>query len=76
MTDVSTSTGSLTYRIQLDTSQLPDGNNTVALRIKNGASFQNIGTIKFYKIDAQYSIQIDQPNTTQSISKTISATLQ
>lgn len=44
------------------------------LRIKNGESYQNIGTIGFNKSDAAYYITINSPDISNSESKTISAT--
>ena len=56
-------------------SNIADGNITLTLRVKNGTSFQNIGTIGFTKSDTIYSINIAQPDVSIATSKTISATL-
>lgn len=72
--DVSNSTGSLSYRVGLNMTTVPDGKITLTLRVKSKTSYQNIGALSFTKYDASMSININQPSTETSTSKTISAT--
>lgn len=51
ITDLSTSTGSLQYRISLDLSSAKDGLVSISLRTKSGSVYQNIGDISFTKLD-------------------------
>ncbi len=75
ITDASTGTWSFIYRFWIDMSSVPDGNITLTLRVKNGTSFQNVGTVNFNKSDQVYAININQPDTYLGTSKSISATV-
>jgi hypothetical protein len=59
--------------VNLDISSLPDGKLNITLRVKNGDIYQNIGTIGYMKNDTAYSVNINQPDTTNTLSKAISA---
>jgi|GEM_PF-6606141 len=72
--DISSSTGFLNYRVNLNLSSVPDGKVSITLRIKSGDTYQNIGTISFNKLDATVGITINQPASDIATSKTISAT--
>lgn len=73
ITDISTSTGSLQYRVTLNMSSAKDGKNTVTLRVKSGDTYQNLGTVTFTKLDTLGTITINQPTTDIAPSKMISA---
>jgi hypothetical protein len=73
ITDTSTSTGSLQYRVSLNMSNVRDGRITVTLRVKSGDTYQNLGIVTFTKLDTIGTITINQPMTDIAPSKTISA---
>lgn len=74
LSDISTSTGSITYRASMDLSSIPDGKVNVTLRIRvPSGSFSNLGTISFSKLDTVMNIDINQPNTDIAPTKSISA---
>ena len=74
ITDISTSTGSLKYRVWVDLSSVPDGLVTVNYRVRAANNtFQSIGTASYTKIDLATGITINMPNTDLSTSKVITA---
>ncbi|MBP9812367.1 hypothetical protein KBC86_03220 [Candidatus Gracilibacteria bacterium] len=74
ITDTSTSTGSISYRMGVDLSAKPDGKITVIYRVRaSNSTFQNIGTISFIKMDIVTGIIINMPNSDMANSKTITA---
>lgn len=73
ITDISASTGSLSYRVSLNLSSVPDGKVNITLRVKSGETYQNIGSVSFSKIDSTMTITINQPNSDTATSKNISA---
>lgn len=74
ITDISSLTGSLDYKISLNISSVPDGKVNITLRVKSGETYQNIGSVSLTKLDTVMSIIINQPNTETTTSKNISAT--
>lgn len=73
--DTSTSTGSYSYRANMNLTGVNDGRVNITLRVVSGQSFQNIGTVWFNKIDITPSITITAPNSDIATSKTITATV-
>lgn len=74
ITDISTSTWSLKYRVWVDLSGVPDGLVTVSYRVRaaNNA-FQSIWTVSYTKIDLAIGIAINMPGTEVATSKVITA---
>ncbi len=74
ITDISTTTGSIDYRMGVDLSGKPDGRITVTYRVRaSNNTFQNIGTISFSKIDLATAITINMPSSDIESAKTITA---
>ncbi len=73
ITDISRWTWSHIYRLTLNMSSYPDGLTSIQLRTKSWSLFQNIGVVKFTKIDQQYGITISEPSTMLGLSKNLSA---
>jgi hypothetical protein len=73
ITDLSVSTGSLIYRVSLGLAWVPDGKVNLILRVKSGATVQNIGNVSFTKLETVSSIVINNPTTDIATVKSISA---
>ncbi len=73
ITDISTGTSSLDYRMRIDLTNVPDGRVNVALRVRTGSTSQNIGSVGFNKYETNLTITINQPNLDLADAKTITA---
>lgn len=74
ITNISTGTGFLDYKVMVDLSGKPDGLTVLTFRVRaTNQSFQTLGTVSFSKLDNIANIDIVMPSGEISSSKTISA---
>lgn len=73
ITDLSTGTANLIYRVALNLTGVPDGRVSLTLRVKSGGTVQNIGNVSFTKLETVSSIIIKNPTTEIATAKSISA---
>lgn len=73
--NISTNTGSLSYRTKIDVSNISDWRIQIYLKVKNKRTSQDIWSIIFFKSDVDYGISISEPDTSSASSKSIWATV-
>jgi hypothetical protein len=74
ITNISTGTGFLDYKVMVDLTGKPDGLTVLTFRVRaTNQSFQTLGTVRFNKLDNIANIEIAMPSADISTSKTISA---